>query len=483
MEKNKALENKDYNIYSTKRIPNRNKWKYRRIERYEDYEFTHCIAYEMAIRNEEVIILTKLLENLNILNKELFLNQNYLDSNIEEANSYAMGELIYLRIIFDSFSSLLNQYENDYLLNIIHTYNNATFQMFKSNYDEDKSLKNLFNKATNADKIHIIMILCVSVDWKLEREYYVVNEMKSITKKHIDKLFSKNNNYEPCEEISSHIDTVFLDPNYKENYIHEKRTGYIVYQGAYENDNSFTINKVIPNFEQPLRMFNTMEISINPSLPLNDILSFVKKIKEDYDRKCDFKSFFELLEGDLDISSETTKSTIDNPSSLSKEKWADMFYIYDYFQYYFSDGNEINKGKTEEGRENKEDDFTTIAKEISLQLSYYHILKCKNSLNFSKLCSNGSYQSAYIKYEEDLRYEINEKIKENKEYEKKIKKKIKNGDIKETINFYMTADHIKTDYYPRMKKLIDGEYKKLIDGRDHEKNSFISGKNNASSKL
>ena len=123
MEKNKALENKDYNIYSTKRIPNRNKWKYRRIERYEDYEFTHCIAYEMAIRNEEVIILTKLLENLNILNKELFLNQNYLDSNIEEANSYAMGELIYLRIIFDSFSSLLNQYENDYLLNIIHTEN------------------------------------------------------------------------------------------------------------------------------------------------------------------------------------------------------------------------------------------------------------------------------------------------------------------------------------------------------------------------
>jgi hypothetical protein len=48
MEKNKALENKDYNIYSTKRIPNRNKWKYCRIERYEDYEFTHCIAYEMA---------------------------------------------------------------------------------------------------------------------------------------------------------------------------------------------------------------------------------------------------------------------------------------------------------------------------------------------------------------------------------------------------------------------------------------------------
>lgn len=145
MEKDKAPATKDYNIYSTKKIPNRNKWKYRRIEKYEDYEFTHCIAYEMAIRNEEVIILTKLLENLNILNKELFLNQNFLDSNIEEINSYAMSELIYLKIIFDNFSLLLTPYENDYLLNIIQTYNNTTFQMFKSHYNEEKSLKNLFS--------------------------------------------------------------------------------------------------------------------------------------------------------------------------------------------------------------------------------------------------------------------------------------------------------------------------------------------------
>ena len=486
MEKDKAPATKDYNIYSTKKIPNRNKWKYRRIEKYEDYEFTHCIAYEMAIRNEEVIILTKLLENLNILNKELFLNQNFLDSNIEEINSYAMSELIYLKIIFDNFSLLLTPYENDYLLNIIQTYNNTTFQMFKSHYNEEKSLKNLFNKATNADKILIIMVLCVSVDWKLEREYYVVNEMKSITKKHIDKLFPKNNNYEPSEEISSHIDTVFTDPNYKENYIHEERAGYIVYQGAYENDNSFTINKVIPNFAQPLRMFNTMSISINPSLPLNDILSFVKKIKEDYDKKCDFKNFFEFSLEDLIVNSDT-KSTIDDISSYDKQRWADMFYIYDYFQFYFSEGNKINKGKTENNKENKEDDLTTVAKEISLQLSYYHILKHKKPLCFYDFADIGNYKSSYSKYETDLLFGIKEKIEENKEYEKYIKlKKSKDGVKEETINFYMTADYIKTVYYPKMKKFIEGknpEYLKFVDGRNHTKNSFIDGKNNASSKL
>ena len=480
MEKNKAVATKDYNIYSTKKIPNRNNPKYCRIEKYEDYEFTHCIAYEMAIRNEEVVILTKLLENLNILNKELFLNQNFLYSNIEEINSYAIAELLYLRIIFDNFNLLLNQYENDYLLNIIQTYNNATFQMFKSNYNEDKSLKKLFNKATNTDKIHIIMILCVSVDWKLEREYYVVNEMKSITKKHIDKLFPKNNNYEPNEEISSHIDTVFTDPNYKEIYIHEERAGYIVYQGAYENDDSFSINEVIPNFSQPLRMFNTMKVSINPSLPLNDILSFVKQIKEDYDKNNFLKSFFELIMEELDISNETTKSTINNPPSFSKEKWADLFYIYDYFQFYLIDKNEINKSKTINGKESKEDDETTISKEISLQLSYYHILENKTALDFTE--SFEDYNSAYDWYVTDFFELLKDKIKEDKKYEKHIK----NNGGEAVAKFYMTAEHIKVDYYPKMKELIEGEnpeYKKLIAGRNHDKKSFIDGKNNASSKL
>ncbi|MDN5052860.1 hypothetical protein [Aliarcobacter butzleri] len=174
MERNKSETIKNYSIYFTKKIPNRNKWKYRRIEKYEDYEFTHCIAYEMAIRNEEVIILTKLLENLNILNKELFLNQNFLDSNIEEINSYAMSELIYLKIIFDNFSLLLNQYENDYLLNIIQTYNNATFQMFKSHYNEEKSLKNLFNKATNADKIPILCSTCTKINFSQNSEFFKI---------------------------------------------------------------------------------------------------------------------------------------------------------------------------------------------------------------------------------------------------------------------------------------------------------------------
>jgi hypothetical protein len=176
-------------------------------------------------------------------------------------------------------------------------------------------------------------------------------------------------------------------------------------------------------------------------------------------------------------------NTIDNATSYNKEKWADLFYIYDYYQFYFSEGNKINKGKNENGKANKEDDSTTVAKEISLQLSFYHILGQKEPLDFSEFADINNYESAYNKYEMDLFY----KIKENKEYEKYIKPK--NGKDKkkeETINFYMTADHIKTNYYSKMKKLIEGktpEYIKLVNGKNHTLNSFISGKNNISNNL
>ena len=89
----------------------------------------------------------------------------------------------------------------------------------------------------------------------------------------------------------------------------------------------------------------------------------------------------------------------------------------------------------------------------------------------------------------EKRKSISKKEQDDRIKEEIRKEKRKRLDDKEsplfymTALYYMTADHIKTDYYPRMKKLIDGEYKKLIDGRDHEKNSFIDGKNNVSSKL
>ncbi len=556
MDKNKALTIKNYDIYSTKKIPNRYNMKYRRIEKYEDYEFTHCIAYEMAIRNKEVIKLTNIIENLNILYSYIqdLLPNKYkyeMSQEVLALRSFNSGEdvssilnkihnlkskmdnflvenltLEQVDYIVKSFDKIIKKDNDDYLLNIINKYNSDIFEKYAS-YTKKSNLFTIFHNAITINKINIILILSDSIEQKLEKEYYTLNEKKSITSKNIKKNIPKDTNYEPNVALNNHFDSSLKVPYYKDADIYGK--GYISFQGGFENDDSFSINEIIPNFSQPLRMFNTMKVSINPSLPLNDILSFVKQIKEDYDKKNSLKSFFELIMKDLDISNETKKSTIDNPSSFSKEKWADIFYIYDYFQFYLSDEDKINKSKTINGKESKENVETIIAKEISLQLSFYHLLNYKNALDFTK--SFEDYNSAYSWYDADFLDKIQGLVKNNansnlinylklpkdkeKEIEEKIiseiksekrksiskkeqddrikeeirKEKRKRLDDKESPLFYMTAlyyvtaDHIKTDYYPRMKKLIDGEYKKLIDGRDHEKNSFIDGKNNVSSKL
>lgn len=501
----KCIREINTNYDFSNNLPYRGNEKYLRIEKYKDYEFTHCIAYEMATRNSEVIKLTNIAENLNTLNYYLFdslsisekwkiainilaLKKGIIDSSKIYKNNRTINttldkfqsfkvELDYqieknltetnINSITDSFDNIISNHGDDYLLDIINKYNSLNLQTNVIPIN-GQNLSSIFHNAIPKEKINLITLLLDSVESKLEKEYYIVNEQKSITPENIEDYVPKDTNYEPNEAINNHIDNVLTESNYKNNVLYEK--GYILYQGAYQKDNSFYINEVIPNFSQPLRMFNTMKISINPSLPLNDILSFVKQIKEDYDKRNSFKSFFELLEEDLDISTEITKSTIDNLSSFSKEKWADLFYIYDYFQFYFLEKHEINKGKTINGKESKEDDETIIAKEISLQLSYYHILKHKTALDFTEFFE--TFNSTYDWYETDFFVLAKDKNNEHKKNQK--------------IKFYMTADHIKIDYYPRMKKLIEGEdaeYKKLIGGRNHKKNSFIDGKNNASSIL
>lgn len=215
---------------------------------------------------------------------------NQILENLDEKN---------ILILINTFMEILDNCENDYLLDILNTYNAPNIEPLITKYNEN-DLKNLFKKSSMQDKYDLIILLLVSIQTKLEKEYYVVNEQKSTTPEYIEEYISKDTNYEPNIAINEHINISLNNPNYIDNYDCTK--GYTLYQGLYEDDNSFYINKVTPNFSQPLRMFNTMEISINPSLPLNDILSFVKKIKEDYDKKESFKSFFELVEKDLEFS-------------------------------------------------------------------------------------------------------------------------------------------------------------------------------------
>lgn len=477
----KSFSEININYDLSKNLPERSDTKYRRIENYENYEFTHCIAYEMAIRNSEVIKLTNIVENLNILNYYIYnslpiseewkiiinilaLKKGIIDISKISNNSKAINtalerfknfksELDYqiennltqtnIDSITESFQNIIDKNGDDYLLAVINNYNSLNFQT-NLIHIQGQNLSTLFNNANPKGKINLIQILLTSVELKLEKEYYVVNEQKSITPENIEEYIPKDTNYEPNETISNHFDNIFSNPNYKENLIQNKDLGYISYQGGYEKDNSFYINEVTPNFSQPLRMFNTMKISINPSLPLNDILSFVKKIKEDYDKKETFKSFFELIEEDFNNSENTT---LTKKIKFDKSKWADVFYVYDYFKF----------------RKNKSNTYD-IMEELSFQLTFYYnnLHNKTNPDNLKPIPENLT--------DEKLDFENFSYTKEH-DFDNEL---------------YLSADHIRKFLYKRISSLIEGEnpeYKKLIAGRNHNKNSLIYGKNNASSKL
>ena len=438
-------------------IPLRADKKYLRIEKYKNYEFTHCITYEMAIRNENVIKLYKLRDILFIFRKNKYFSE-FIREKAE--NSIKVEPFGNITTISTNFSYMPRA---TYCIG-----NSINLQLLQEKYKERNPIK-FFKQLLIEEKCNILDWLIEKVDQELDEKYFV-----------IDNETYKMNAIGTLELHEHTLKTVsnntYKNDSYKTNNTQQQQQHYQTFQGKMTKNNKFNNNKSLPIISQPLRILDSMDISINLSLPIDDILSFVKLIKDDYDNKNLSKSFFELAEKDLKFPTIKT-------SHYSKQKWADIFYIYDYFQFYLSEKNTINKGYKTTDKKKREDDETSIAKEISLQLSYYHILGHKRHLDFSQLADLNNHNSTYDKYEIDLLYKIKDKIKENKEYSKYLKDK----EGEEVIKFHISADYIKTDYYPKMKEFIEGdnpEYKKFVCGKTHTKKSLIQKReNNTSSKL
>ena len=147
-------------IIKESELPRRDDKVYQVISSYEPYELTHCISYEMAIRNKDVIALLKNIKSLTILSKRLFeyyisfgdieIKENfYLDSkkNVTEA------------------LELLNHYE--------------ITQNFKIKFKNYK----LLNMYASIMQIitHLIMIL--------EKNYFMIYDRKEIVPEGMEDVF------------------------------------------------------------------------------------------------------------------------------------------------------------------------------------------------------------------------------------------------------------------------------------------------------
>lgn len=388
-ETNEEYESDIQCIIKESKLPRRDDEKYRIISSYESYELTHCISFEMAVRNKEVQDILEKIKELTIVSKDLYTDYSLYkeDAIMREESLEILNSLeIVVDIDFDNFNALYA-------------------------YSE-------------------VMKAITQFTVLLEEEYYMIYDRKELIPDGMEDVFESPNHHEPDEELHNYMDKVIdqnlhatdKDSNYKDNY--SKEAGYVVYQGSYNESVSYDINKIFPNFKRPMREFNQTQVAFNMSLPKDEIIAYINKIKDDYDHKhSSYKTLNQMLYG------EDTR-TDDSLDHKQKERYADDFFIYDYY---------VKSDK----------DHTEKLESIQKKLSQYHGMKVEKGRNNYKLIA---YDEAQIKMKSP-------KMKSNSNSFSDLVKSFKEH---ENIIHYLALKVIEERYETIAAAICSKRYKNLI---------------------
>ena len=388
-------------IIKESKLPRRDDDEYQIISSYEPYELTHCISYEMAIRNKDVKILLEKIKTLTLLTRDLF-KVDMLHKND--------SALFYIMEIEEQREKILES------LNTLNIKLNIDF--------ESSSLTEIQSELFRLIAEYTVL---------LEEDYYMIYDRKDIVPEGMEDVFKEPNHYESDIELNQYMYKAIeesirnaYDPNprYKDNYT--VKDGYVTYQACYEGSKEYDINKIKPNFKRPMREFNQTEISFNMSLPKDELISYISKIKDDYDNKnTPYKTLNQLLYEDDSRIEEKLDHT-------QKNRYADDFFIYDYY--------------TQSDKEHEKK-----LESIQKRLSQFHGKKVEKGRN--------NYES--IDYDEANKIEVS---KNNQKQTNSISfyDLSKSFKSKEHIIHYLAIEIIEERYNKIKESINDKKYKTLI---------------------
>lgn len=302
-------------------IVSRNNKIYTEIDNFKLYELTPCIAYEMAIRNKEVKFLLEEYYNIN----EMMVKDSYL-----------FGGKIYSENMFNQF----RRYEE--YTNLTHEeYVDLMFRKFKT-YEMliEKNYKNFLvsyiDKCTELG-ISELMVLEEKILDELINHYLVyptgyLRQIPGADSISLEKI--TNSKKEKKEKLVT-------DENVEDNGINIRSAEiihdeFIQMQRINRGSEKYSINNIIPNFNRQVNDQNQIRIAINFSLPENEIVEYITRIK----KKISPKTPFELLGNKLDKAKDISnievidvnkkKINIDmTKGEKPQNKFADMLYVYD----------------------------------------------------------------------------------------------------------------------------------------------------------
>lgn len=309
--------------------------KYTNLDKFKTYELTPCIAYEMAMRNEDVIkllqkikIVTKMMSEEKYLNKRFFTEYNFKD-RFEE-----------------NFIQLLDEYKDftfeEYLRRVMKKHSTYS-KLIKE--DPKEFIDKHIHKCTELGMAHL-------EDLKTRLENELINEYLIYPTGYYRKVPGVKSVYK--EEVTNSKkdkDKKIIDKNTDngaweirfEEIIHEE---FIQVQEIHIKNEEYYVNNIIPNFSRQINDQNQITIPINFSLPEEEIFEYIRKVK----KKINPKTPLDLLEIKLyKKTADLTNMNTTNSKNIVMKKMTkgenpqynliNMLYIYDMIRLDFNESD------------------------------------------------------------------------------------------------------------------------------------------------
>ncbi|UCN00116.1 hypothetical protein LCX93_11400 [Sulfurimonas sp. SWIR-19] len=188
--------------------------------------------------------------------------------------------------------------------------------------------------------------------------------------------------------------------------------GYSIHQGISEGEDSrYNLSTIKQDATKQVVDYNVSNFQINLNLPKHELISYLTKIKDNYDN--DHSILFspmELLGKEVDIEPDEIKK-------MNSVKWADTFYIYDYFKNSIEENNTDQKNGIKINLTFYHNDLESASHE-ELSLESKNIKHIKNKFPKKKKSNNKEF---YLEIDAiGNRYKLMEMLIEQEKYKSLI---------------------------------------------------------------
>lgn len=327
----------DYDEEYDDYLPKRTDDIYQEIADFEEYELTHCVMFEMIVRNIDV---KQILHNLKDI--KLTQNQSYemIKPDIEVLNT---SQTIKSKVeLSESTLVKYREYKSIYE-NLIKILKDKYYLHFDQNAVNIPEIENPFK----------------------EKDFtgMSLNEIKD--------EFSDALNSPMMKHLSGGIGKYLHRdeyPHYKSD--HNVYKGFVTARGIESRCKTFNISSINTYFRRKIVDNNQTNVILNMSLPEEELVAYVKHIKRTLssDNSKKLKSAENLL------GKETKKAnkTANFPKKPTATKIADMFFVYDYVTTRLKEDEDCINLMNDEYSEKRDDiknnpSYTTNQKKIQLQ--------------------------------------------------------------------------------------------------------------------